>query len=117
MNIGICQNLIRGQREDWTNSQYCGAPTIDLGIPSERNICQACRQHSQRIITGVIEKWAAATRNDADWIETVEAIIVDMSARLVALRASRAPLSKIYRFQRDLDRRVALYRRVTESAA
>lgn len=116
MIIGTCQNLIRGQRDDWIDARYCGAPTIDLGIPSERNICQTCRQHSQRFIAGVVEHWVAATTGDAgwtDWTETAEAIIADMSARLAALRASRAPLSRIYLFQRDLDRRIALYRRVT----
>lgn len=113
MRIGTCQNLIRGQREDWVDSQHCGAPTIDLGIPSERNICQQCRQHSRHFIEGVIRQWAETLPDRARWAETASTLIDDMSARIAGMRASRAPLSKVYLAQQDLDRRVALYQLVT----
>lgn len=111
MIVGTCQNLIRGQREDWIDARYCGAPAIE--IPGERNICQECHQRSQRFMADVIDQWVMEMRGDTEWIENTKAIIADMLVRLTALRASRAPMSKIYLFERELDHRIVLYRRVT----
>lgn len=113
IKIGRCQNLIRGQREDWADARYCGAATIDLGVPSERNVCQTCRSRSKASTAALIESWVSATLGDVGWCETAEAIIAEMDALVVRMLAARSPLSKIRAVQRDRDRRVALYEAVT----
>lgn len=113
VKIGHCENLIRGERDDWSDAQHCGYPTIDLGIPSERLICQSCRARSRAFIDSVTDQWVEAVMGDVQWQELTAALLDDYEARLGRMLAHRAPLSKIYTLQRDVDRRSRLYDRVS----
>lgn len=108
MKIGICENLLRGKRDDWADARECDQPVIDMGIPSVRNICQTCRQATLARMDTVIEGWVSAALADPERVEGLEISVAELDCRLARMHAARIPLSKIHPVRRERDRRVRL---------
>lgn len=98
--VGQCENLFRGQRDDWRDARYCDAPVLNLG-GTTRNICQACRADTSDWMAEVRARWSAgliAEGKHTDWLEGNAAMLdfeYDYLGRRAAARAPMAELLKI----------------------
>jgi hypothetical protein len=104
IGVGRCQNLIRGARADWTDSDYCAAPALDLGF---RNLCLPCHLSTRRFHDVLLRDFAESRTAEgaAEWLAGTLAIIADMDRGIAALLISRAKLSEIYVRRAERDRR------------
>jgi hypothetical protein len=102
--VSWCQNLIRGERADWSDSQYCGAPALDLG-ERIRNICQTCHDGAERFRDDLLAAWSkaiVANGGAAEWLARQEAIVADLHQWLDREAAQGAPMSELHKIRRDL---------------
>lgn len=105
VGAGGCQNLIRGTRADWQDATYCGYPTLDLGL--DRLICQACHADTIRFRDRLIREfigWMDRLTARA-WLAMTDAIIADMDRSIAARLRIGAPLTEVYAYRADRDKR------------
>jgi len=109
--VSWCQNLIRSERADWRDAQYCGAPALDFG---DRNICEACHTKTEIFAEDLAERWGREIAEGGgvdEWLERNEALAADLYGWLDTESAKRAPLSKLH----DIRLRIARSERVRKS--
>lgn len=111
-HIGTCEDLLRGQREDWRDARYCGAPVMSMGLDYDRSrdVCQACRARTEARSRARTAAWAAALARDAReahrWMAAAADLIEDDRRLVDAARWARLPLSEVRRRQRVVSMRV-----------
>jgi len=122
LHIGQCQNLIRGERADWSDARYCLAPVIGLGREhaTDRDICGACRMATEAWSAHLVETTVAgivADRENASaWISRTEEQLVDLDRWLVQRGAERASMDDLYAIRRTIRRQEALLEAVRAAA-
>jgi hypothetical protein len=113
-HIGRCQNLIRGEREDWRDAYYCLAPVIGLGanLPTDSDICQVCRERSRLFVERLREAYVTALVADADaareWVALARALLTDLDVSRVRRAAQGAPMADLFKIDRDIAMRETL---------
>jgi hypothetical protein len=111
-SIGLCENLIRGERDDWIDAEYCNQLVIDLGIPGDRNICQQCHANTMEYRDKLVQSVIDSVASDDEWTALLRANIRDTRRFIARLLANGEPLSTIRKHQRSLRRDLDVYRRV-----
>lgn len=106
-HLSTCQNAMWDgwDRNGPTGFRYCGQPVLSLGIPSERDICQVCRDRAEVYGEGLLARWTSELADPAEWLAITSPILANEYAWLEREAAGRAPLSRLAEIRRGIERR------------
>lgn len=108
-HIGPCQNLLKGSADSWTDSRYCGTPTIALGgeFKLDRDICQECAGRGRVFRENLIKQFArGVVDGDAceDWLRRSDESMRWMADHILQLAKRRVPMREIIAVRCDMGR-------------